>query len=68
MKEALGLDPIFTPLKSRSSGIKFVVTITTISDTTLYLMSNYNSKGSHSKELTVFTLFLIVTGLMKHGI
>ena len=68
MKEALGLDLIFTPLRSRSSGIKFVVTATTISDTTLCLMSNYNGEGSHSKELSVFALFHIVTGLMKHRI
>jgi hypothetical protein len=68
MKEAIGLDPIFTPLKSRSSGIKFAVTATTISDATLCLMSNYNGEGSHSKELSVFALFHIFTGLMEHRV
>lgn len=63
MKEALGLDPIFSPLKSRSSGIKFAVTATTISDATLCLMSNYNGEGSHSKELSVSARVHIVAGL-----
>lgn len=65
MKEALGLDPIFTPPKSRSSGIKFAVTATTISDATLCLISNYNGEGGHSKELSVSTLFHNVAELMK---
>jgi hypothetical protein len=52
MKEALGLDPIFTPVTSRASGMKFAVTATTISDATLCLMSNYNGEGNHGKELS----------------
>lgn len=52
MKEALGLDPIFTPVMSRPSGMKFAVTATTISDATLCLMSNYNGEVSHGKDLS----------------
>lgn len=50
LKEALGQSPIFDSVEGRPSGMKFAVTATTISDATLCLISNYNGKGSHSKE------------------
>jgi hypothetical protein len=64
LKEALGLGPIFTPLKSRTSGVKFAVTATTISDATLCLMSNYNGEDGHSKELSASTRSRVVAGLI----
>jgi hypothetical protein len=48
LKEALGLDPIFGPMRSRPSGMRFAVTATTISDATLCLISNYNGEGKGS--------------------
>jgi len=64
MKEALGLDPIFTPVTSRASGMKFAVTATTISDATLCLMSNYNGEVNHGKELSTSARSRMLTRLM----
>ena len=52
LKKALRLGLIFGPIRSRLSGMKFVVTITIISNVTLCLISNYNSKSNHSKDLS----------------
>ena len=52
LREALGQSPIFDSVEGRTSGMKFAVTATTISDATLCLISNYNGQGSHSKELS----------------
>ena len=50
LKDALGLDPIFGPVTSGPSGVRFAVTTTTISDATLCLISNYNGEGQHEKD------------------
>ena len=53
LKEALGLGPIFGPVRLGPSGMKFAVTATTISDATLCLISNYNGEGENSSRLGV---------------
>ncbi|KAH9204666.1 acyl transferase/acyl hydrolase/lysophospholipase [Leptodontidium sp. 2 PMI_412] len=50
LKEALGLDPVFGPTSLGSSGMKYAVTATTISDATLCLISNYNGEGHYGKD------------------
>ncbi len=45
LKEALRLGPVFSPVRFTLSRIRFAVTTTTILDTILCLISNYNSKG-----------------------
>ena len=52
LRVALGPGAIFDPVEARTSGMKFAVTATTISDATLCLISNYNGQGDHSKELS----------------
>ena len=49
LKEALGLGPIFGPVKSGPSGMRFAVTATTISDAALCIISNYNGEDQNSK-------------------
>jgi hypothetical protein len=56
LKEALGLGPIFGPVRLRPSGMRFAVTATTISDATLCLMSNYNGEGRHGKNSSKFDI------------
>jgi len=50
LKEAFGLGPVFDSPKSQPSGMKFAVTATTILDATLCLISNYNGKGTPSRD------------------
>lgn len=64
LQEALGLSPIFAPQKSRTSGIKYAVTATTIADATLCLMSNYNGEGGRGKDLSASAPPRIVAGLI----
>jgi hypothetical protein len=52
LRDALGQGATFDAVESRTSGMKFAVTATTISDATLCLISNYNGSGEHSKELS----------------
>lgn len=59
LKDTLGESPFFDSVEGRPSGMKFAVTVTTISDATLCLISNYNGKGSHSKELSGWTLSVL---------
>ena len=56
LKEALGLGPIFGPMRSGASGMRFAVTATTISDATLCLISNYNGEGQHDKGSSQFII------------
>ncbi|KAH8799403.1 hypothetical protein F5884DRAFT_869331 [Xylogone sp. PMI_703] len=51
LKEALGLGSLFGPVGSRTSGMRFAVTATTISDASLCLISNYNGEGQYRKGL-----------------
>jgi hypothetical protein len=55
LKEALRLDRVFNSIKSRPSGIKFIVTIITILNTILCLISNYNSKDTPIRDLSKLT-------------
>lgn len=57
LKEALGLDPVFGPTSLGSSGMKYAVTATTISDATLCLISNYNGEGHYGKDSSEFIIF-----------
>ncbi|KAH6704168.1 acyl transferase/acyl hydrolase/lysophospholipase [Leptodontidium sp. MPI-SDFR-AT-0119] len=50
LKETFGLGRVFDSAKSRPSGMKFVVTATTISDATLCLISNYNGNGPPGRD------------------
>lgn len=52
LKEALDHGPIFDSVELRASGMKYVVTVTNISDAMLCLISNYNGEGDYSKELS----------------
>lgn len=53
IKKALSLSPIFSIVKLRPSRVKFTITTIIISNATLYLILNYNGKGSYSKELSI---------------
>ncbi len=55
LKDTLGLDPMFRPVKSGLSGIRFAVTVTIISDITLCLISNYNGEGQYRKDSSRLT-------------
>jgi len=56
LKEAFGLGPVFNSLILRLLGMKFVVIVTIIIDTILYLISNYNSKGTLSRDSSKLNL------------
>ncbi|XMA20786.1 hypothetical protein WAI453_013577 [Rhynchosporium graminicola] len=49
LKKALGLDPAFGSVGLRTSGMRFAVTTTTITDATLCLISNYNGLSQERK-------------------
>jgi hypothetical protein len=48
LKDALGQGPLFGPVTLESSGTRYAVTATTISDATLCLISNYNGQDQDS--------------------
>jgi hypothetical protein len=49
LKDALGSGPLFGPVTLGSSGVRYAVTATTISDATLCLISNYNGEDQDNK-------------------
>ncbi|OBT38902.1 hypothetical protein VE00_10784 [Pseudogymnoascus sp. WSF 3629] len=51
LEEGYGTTPMFHTVRSRPSGMKYVVTATTISDATLCLISNYHTEGKPTSNL-----------------